>query len=76
MDYISVKEAAEQWQVSQRWVQKLCKENRIDGVLRFGHSYMIPKDLKGLSILDTASTNLRKRNKFISVDFAALFYGR
>ena len=41
MDYISVKEAAEQWQVSQR-----CKENRIDGVLRFGHSYMIPKDLK------------------------------
>lgn len=46
MDYISVKEAAEQWQVSQRWVQKLCKENRIDGVLRFGHSYMIPKDLK------------------------------
>ena len=41
MDYISVKEAAEQWQVSQRWVQKLCKENRIDG-----HSYMIPKDLK------------------------------
>ena len=34
MDYISVKEAAEQWQVSQR------------GVLRFGHSYMIPKDLK------------------------------
>ena len=25
MDYISVKEAAEQWQVSQRWVQKLCK---------------------------------------------------
>lgn len=31
MDYISVKEAAEQWQVSQRWVQKLCKENRIDG---------------------------------------------
>ena len=46
MDYISVKEAAEQWQVSQRWVQKLCKENRIDGVLRFGHSYMIPKDWK------------------------------
>lgn len=46
MDYISVKEAAEQWQVSQRWVQKLCKENRIDGVLRFGHSYMIPKGLK------------------------------
>lgn len=35
MDYISVKEAAEQWQVSQRWVQKLCKENRIDGGAAF-----------------------------------------
>ena len=35
MDYISVKEAAEQWKVSQRWVQKLCKENRIERGQRF-----------------------------------------
>lgn len=44
MDYISVKEAAENWNVSERWVQKLCEEDRIDGVIRFGRSWMIPKE--------------------------------
>ena len=43
LDFISVKEAAEKWGISERRVQKLCEENRIDGVLRFGHSWMIPK---------------------------------
>lgn len=44
MDYISVKEAAALWEVSERWVQQLCEENRIKGVRRFGRSWMIPKD--------------------------------
>ena len=44
MDYISVKEAAELWDVSQRWVQKFCAEDRIPNVIRFGRSWMIPKD--------------------------------
>ena len=44
MDYISVKEAAELWNVSQRWVQKFCAEDRIPNVIRFGRSWMIPKD--------------------------------
>lgn len=46
MDYISVKEASERWNVSERWIQKLCEEGRINGVKRFGHSWMIPKDAK------------------------------
>lgn len=44
MDYISVKEVAALWEVSERWVQQLCEENRIEGVRRFGRSWMIPKD--------------------------------
>jgi len=44
MDYISVKEAAERWDVSERWVQKFCAEDRIPNVQRFGRSWMIPKD--------------------------------
>ena len=44
MDYISVREAAERWNVTERWVQKFCAEERIPGVLRFGRSWMIPKD--------------------------------
>lgn len=43
MDYISVREAAQKWEISERRVQKLCEENRIDGTQRFGRSWMIPK---------------------------------
>jgi excisionase family DNA binding protein len=44
MDYMSVKEAAKQWGVSERWVQKFCVTNRIPNVQRFGRSWMIPKN--------------------------------
>jgi len=43
IDYISVREAAEKWEISERRIQKLCEENRIDGVVRFGRSWAIPK---------------------------------
>ncbi len=46
MDYMSVKEAADIWKVSERWIQKLCEEGRIEGVMRFGRSWMIPKEAK------------------------------
>ena len=46
MDYMSVKEASQLWGISERWVQKLCEENRIDGVQRFGRSWMIPRGAK------------------------------
>lgn len=44
LNYISVREVAKKWGISERRVQKLCEENRIDGVIRFGHSWAIPKD--------------------------------
>ena len=43
-DYISVQQAAEKWGISERRIQKLCEENRIEGALRFGHAWAIPKD--------------------------------
>jgi len=42
-DYMSVKEAAEKWGISERRVQILCQQNRIAGVMRFGRSWVIPK---------------------------------
>lgn len=36
MDIMSVKEASERWNLSERWIQKLCEEGRIKGVQRFG----------------------------------------
>ena len=42
--YISVKAAAEKWQISERRIQKRCEEGLIEGVVRFGHAWAIPKD--------------------------------
>lgn len=44
LDYISVQHAAKKWGISERRIQKLCEENRIDGVVRFGHAWAIPKE--------------------------------
>jgi len=58
MDAMSVKEAALKWNISERRVQKLCEEGRISGVVRFGRSWVIPKDTqkpKDARRKDTAS---------------------
>ena len=43
MEYISVSEAAKKWGISERRVQKLCEENRIEGIAKFSYMWMIPK---------------------------------
>ena len=39
MDYISVREVAQKWEISKRRVQKLCEESRINGIQKFGRSW-------------------------------------
>jgi hypothetical protein len=46
MEYISTKEAAEKWGVSERRIQKLCEESRIPGIIRFSRVWAIPKAAK------------------------------
>ena len=41
---MTAQEAAEKWNVSLRWVQRLCKEDRIDGVMNINRVWLIPKD--------------------------------
>lgn len=43
-EYMTVQETATLWELSERRVQKLCKENRIDGVLHINRIWLIPKD--------------------------------
>ena len=45
-NYMTAQEAAEKWNVSLRWVQRLCKENRIEGILNINRVWLIPKDAK------------------------------
>lgn len=44
--YITVKEAARKREISERGIQKLCEEGRINGLQRFGSLWMIPEDAK------------------------------
>jgi Fic family protein len=44
MAYVSVKEAAEKWQLSDRRVRILCAQSKIPGVVRQGRAYRIPAD--------------------------------
>mgnify|MGYP002516425767 CR=1 FL=1 len=45
-EYMTAQEVAEKWNVSLRWVQRLCKENRIEGVLHINRMWLIPKEAK------------------------------
>ena len=42
MDYITVREAAEKWGVSERRINQYCAEGRIPGAERFGGAWAIP----------------------------------
>lgn len=44
MEYMSAPQAAKEWGISERRVQKLCEENRIPGVTKLGRMWLIPKD--------------------------------
>lgn len=42
MEYMTVREAAYRWEISERQVQKYCSQGRIDGAGKFGASWRIP----------------------------------
>jgi Fic family protein len=44
MEYITVKEAADKWNISDRRVRILCSEGMIEGAVKEGGSYRIPSD--------------------------------
>ena len=44
VEYLTVRQAAEKWDLSPRTVQQLCTQGRISGALKFGKSWAIPAD--------------------------------
>ena len=44
MGYLSASQVAKKWNISQRRVQVLCSENRIDGAFKIGEVWAIPDD--------------------------------
>lgn len=58
--YMTTKATAEKWKISERRVQKLCEEKRIEGVIRFGHTWAIPVHAEKPA---DKRKNLNKRNQ-------------
>ena len=46
MEYLKICEVAKEWGISERGVQALCAQGKIEGATRFGRSWMIPKNAK------------------------------
>ena len=44
MDYMTIREASEKWGLSIRRVQTICNEGMVEGVVKFGREWAIPKD--------------------------------
>ena len=44
MDYITTKEAAAKWGITDRMVLYHCTSGRIDGAVKMGNTWLIPKD--------------------------------
>ena len=61
MNYISVKEAAEKWEISQRRVAILCSENRINGAMMVGNMWIIPSTAE--KPIDKRTTRYKKGYK-------------
>ena len=46
LNFVSTKEAAEKIGVTERWVQQLCKDGKIEGATRLGGTgmWLVPKE--------------------------------
>lgn len=66
-EYMSVKEAAEKWNISDRRVRALCETEKIVGVIKEGNSYKIPYD--SMKPMD----GRRQKGKVIAKEYQELF---
>ena len=44
MEFMTIKEATEKWNLSVRIVQTICNEGMIEGAMKFGNTWVIPKN--------------------------------
>lgn len=46
MEYMTIQEAADKWNITSRRIQVLCSEGRLDGAIKFGRQWAIPASLQ------------------------------
>lgn len=61
LSYMSAKEAAEKWNISQRRVSVLCSENRINGAMMVGNMWIIPSNAENRLIKEPFVMKIKNR---------------
>ena len=46
VDYLKISEVALKWGISERRINALCLQGRIEGAIKFGNTWAIPLDAK------------------------------
>lgn len=44
--YLKIREVVEKWGISERRINALCLEGRLEGAVKFGNTWAIPDDLE------------------------------
>ena len=44
MNYLSIRQTSEKWNLSARWINDLCTKGRIPGAIKIGSYWAIPAD--------------------------------
>ena len=68
MEYMSCPEAAKKWGISERRVQILCREKRIQGVSKLGYMWLIPKTRKNRLTVEPNKERSYTMNKVLIID--------
>lgn len=58
MEYMTIKETAEKWNLSVRRVQTICNEGMIDGAMKFGNIWAIPRMLRNRQIKELSQGSM------------------
>ena len=64
MEYMTAKQAAEEWGIKVRQVQALCEKGKISSANRLGNMWIIPKGTKKPADGRTKQAKLLKRKDF------------
>lgn len=63
LQYITAREAAEKWNISQRRVSILCAENRIPDVAMLGNMWIIPRNAEKPVDMRKKTNRVKKESK-------------
>lgn len=74
LSFISAKEAAEKWNISQRRVAILCTENRIEGAMMVGNMWIIPSTAE--KPIDKRTVRYEKQKEIILKPFVKWVGGK